>query len=413
MPPLRRVLVANRGEIACRIMATLRRLGIGAVAVYAGSDRAAAHVGAADLAVPLGDGGPAGTYLDADRVVAAAVAAGADAVHPGYGFLAESAPFARAVEGAGLTFVGPTPAQIELFGDKDRARSLARAAGVPLLPGSGVLPHLEAAAAEADRLGYPVLLKATAGGGGIGMARCDGPADLAGAWARVTRAGQASFGSDAVFVERFLAVARHVEVQVVGDGRGGVAVLGDRDCSVQRRHQKVVEEAPAFGLPPGLRAALAADARALAASVDYRSVGTVEFLVDPLRGEHHFLEVNTRLQVEHGVTEAVTGLDLVEIMLAVAAGDTSAVDAGDPAPDGHAVEARLYAEDPAQGFRPSTGLLTEVGFPTAVRVDTWVDAGTEISPLYDPLLAKVVARGDDRAAAVDALAAALAATRVA
>ena len=407
--PFHSVLVANRGEIACRIIATLRRLGVSSVAVYEPDDRASAHVGAADVAVPLGKGG----YLAVDVLVEAAVASGAEAVHPGYGFLAESGGFARAVEAAGLAFVGPTPAQIEAFGDKDRARGLARAAGVPRLAGSGVLPHLEAAAAEAERLGYPVLLKATAGGGGIGMARCDRPDDLAEAWARVTRAGRASFGSDAVFVERFLPVARHVEVQVLGDGRGGVAVLGDRDCSVQRRHQKVIEEAPAPGLPPALRAALAADARALASSVAYRSVGTVEFLVDPARGTHHFLEVNTRLQVEHGVTELVTGLDLVELMLAVAAGDTSAVDAGDRSPTGHAVEARLYAEDPAEGFRPSTGLLTDVRFPAAARVDTWVDAGTEVSPHYDPLLAKVLVHGPDRHAAVDALAAALDGTRLA
>ncbi len=407
--PFESVLVANRGEIACRIVATLRRLGVGSVAVYEPDDRASAHVGAADRAVGLAEGG----YLDVDGLVDAAVAAGAGAVHPGYGFLAESAAFAGAVEAADLAFVGPTPAQIEAFGDKDRARDLARAAGVPLLAGSGVLPHLEAAAAEAGRLGYPVLLKATAGGGGIGLARCDRPEDLADAWARATRAGRASFGSDAVFVERFLPVARHVEVQVLGDGRGGVAVLGDRDCSVQRRHQKVVEEAPAPGLSPALRAALAADARALVASVAYRSVGTVEFLVDPARGTHHFLEVNTRLQVEHGVTELVTGLDLVALMLAVAAGDTSAVDAGDRSPAGHAVEARLYAEDPAQDFRPSTGLLTDVRFPAGARVDTWVDAGTEVSPRYDPLLAKVLVHAPDRPAAVDALADALDGTRLA
>jgi urea carboxylase len=407
--PFRSVLVANRGEIACRILATLRRLGVESVAVYEPDDRASAHVGAADRAVAVGNGG----YLGIDTLVQAARASGADAVHPGYGFLAESAALARAVEAAGLAFVGPTPAQIEAFGDKDRARGLARAAGVPLLAGSGVLPHLEAAAVEAERLGYPVLLKATAGGGGIGMARCDRPDDLAEAWARVTRAGRASFGSDAVFVERFLPVARHVEVQVVGDGRGGVAVLGDRDCSVQRRHQKVIEEAPAPGLSDALRAALAADARALAASVAYRSVGTVEFLVDPARGTHHFLEVNTRLQVEHGVTELVTGLDLVEVMLAVAAGDPSAVAAGGRAAAGHALEARLYAEDPAQGFRPSTGLLTDVRFPAGARVDTWVDTGSEVSPRYDPLLAKVLVRGDDRPAAIAALAEALDSTRLA
>ena len=408
--PFRRVLVANRGEIACRIIATLRRRDIGSVAVFSDPDRASAHVRLADEAVALGGEAAADSYLRADRIVQAALDTGADAVHPGYGFLSESAAFARAVEAAGLVFVGPTPAQIEAFGDKDRARTLARAAGVPLLPGTGVLPHLEAAAAEAEAIGYPVLLKATAGGGGIGMARCDGPDELADAWARVTRAGAASFGSGALYIERFLPVARHVEVQVVGDGHGAVAVLGDRDCSVQRRNQKVVEEAPAPDLSASLRAGLHEAARALARSVDYRSVGTVEFLVDPARDELNFLEVNTRLQVEHGVTELVTGLDLVDLMLDVAA------NAGVPAdaePAGHAIEARVYAEDPARGFQPSAGLLTAVRFPPDVRVDTWIDTGTEVTPLYDPLLAKVLVVGDERAAAVARLDDALAATEVA
>jgi urea carboxylase len=408
--PFRRVLVANRGEIACRILATLRRRGIASVAVFSDPDRASAHVRQADAAVALGGAAAADSYLRGDRIVQAALDMGAEAVHPGYGFLSESAAFAWAVEDAGLAFVGPTPTQIEAFGDKDRARALARAAGVPLLPGTGVLPHLEAAAAEAQAIGYPVLLKATAGGGGIGMARCDGPDELADAWARVTRAGTASFGSGALFIERFLPVARHVEVQVVGDGRGGVAVLGDRDCSVQRRHQKVVEEAPAPALPDAQRAGLHEAARALARSVAYRSVGTVEFLVDPARDEFHFLEVNTRLQVEHGVTELVTGLDLVGIMLDVAAGADVPADA---TPSGHAVEARLYAEDPARGFQPNTGLLTAVRFPPDVRVDTWIDTGTEVTPLYDPLLAKVLVAGDDRAAAVARLGDAVAATEVA
>ena len=406
---VRRVLVANRGEIACRIIATLRRLGVGSMAVHADPDRSAAHVASADRAVALPGDAPAGTYLDAERLVQAALDTGADAVHPGYGFLSESADFARAVEAAGLTFLGPTPEQLAAFGDKDRARALARAAGVPLLPGTGVVAHLEAAAAAAKAIGYPVVLKATAGGGGIGMARCDGPAELAGAWERVTRAGEASFGSGALIVERFLPLARHVEVQVVGDGRGAVAVLGDRDCSVQRRNQKVVEKAPAPGLPPQLRRALADSARALAASVAYRSVGTVEFLVDPDRGTHHFLEVNARLQVEHGVTELVTGLDLVEVMLDVAASGSIPPDA---APRGHAVEARLYAEDPSHGFRPAAGLLTHVRFPAGARVDTWVEAGTEVTPYYDPLLAKVLVHGGDRATAVAGLAAALDATRL-
>jgi urea carboxylase len=411
--PFRRILVANRGEIACRVMSTLRRLGVESVAVFSDADRASAHVSAADAAVALGGTAAADSYLRADLVVQAALDSGAEAVHPGYGFLSESAGFARAVEAAGLAFVGPTPEQIEAFGDKDRARALAAAAGVPLLPGSGVLASVEEAAAAAESLGYPILLKATAGGGGIGMARVDGPDDLAAAWDRATRAGAANFGSATLFAARFLPVARHVEVQVVGDGRGGVAVLGDRDCSVQRRNQKVVEEAPAPALSGSLRAGLASSARLLAESVDYRSVGTVEFLVDPEHQEHYFLEVNTRLQVEHGVTELVTGLDLVEAMVRIAGGDAAVVEAGTPPSRGHAVEARLYAEDPAQGFLPSSGLLTEVAFPPGVRVDTWVATGTEVSPHYDPLLAKVVTYGETRAAAVDALVAALDGTRLA
>jgi urea carboxylase len=410
--PFRRILVANRGEIACRVIATLHRLGIASVAVFSGADRASTHVARADTAVPLGGSAAAESYLRGELVVRAALDSGAEAVHPGYGFLSESADFARQVEAAGLTFLGPTPDQIEAFGDKDRARRLAAAAGAPLLPGSGVLASLDEAAVEAERLGYPILLKATAGGGGIGMARVDSPDGLAAAWDRATRAGAANFGSAALFAERFLPVARHVEVQVLGDGAGGVAVLGDRDCSVQRRNQKVVEEAPAPALPDELRAGLAESARMLAASVRYRSVGTVEFLVDPVHHEHYFLEVNTRLQVEHGVTELVTGLDLVEAMIRVAAGDTSLVAAGTPATRGCAVEARLYAEDPAQGFRPAAGLLTEVAFPDGVRVDTWVEAGTDVTPHYDPLLAKVVAHGDTRDEAVARLAAALDATRL-
>ncbi|WP_433926475.1 urea carboxylase [Sorangium cellulosum] len=415
-PPFRRVLVANRGEIACRIIRTLRRLGVASVAVFSDADRAALHVRLADNAVRLGGQTPAESYLRIDAVVDAARRAGADAVHPGYGFLSESEDFARAVEDAGAVFIGPTPAQMEAFGSKHRARQLAVEAGVPLLPGTGVLRDADHAAAEAAVIGYPVLLKASAGGGGIGMARCDGPAELPAAFERVQRLARANFGSGEVFLERFLAAPRHVEVQIAGDGRGNVLVLGDRDCSVQRRNQKVIEEAPAPDLPPRLRAALAESARALAAKVAYRNVGTVEFLVDPARAEHYFLEVNTRLQVEHGVTELCTGVDLVAWMLRIAAGDTAFFADGDPALRGHALEARLYAEDPARGFLPSAGLLTEVRYPEGgrgrVRVDGWVETGTEVSALYDPLLAKLLVHGADRAAAVAALRGAVGETRL-
>ncbi|MGK3961466.1 5-oxoprolinase/urea amidolyase family protein [Sorangium sp. So ce1667] len=413
-PPFRRVLVANRGEIACRIIRTLRRLGVASVAVFSDADRAALHVRLADSAVRLGGQTPAESYLRAAAVVDAAREAGADAVHPGYGFLSESEDFARAVEGAGLVFIGPTPAQMEAFGSKHRAREIAVEAGVPLLPGTGVLRDADHAAAEAAAIGYPVLLKASAGGGGIGMARCDEPAELPAAFERVQRLARSNFGSGEVFLERFLAAPRHVEVQIAGDGRGNVLVLGDRDCSVQRRNQKVIEEAPAPDLPAALRRALAESARALAAKVAYRNVGTVEFLVDPARAEHYFLEVNTRLQVEHGVTELCTGVDLVAWMLRIAAGDTAFFAGGDPPLRGHAIEARLYAEDPARGFLPSAGLLTEVSYPEGegVRVDGWVETGTEVSALYDPLLAKLLVRGADRAAAVKALRDAVGETRL-
>ncbi|WP_437893132.1 5-oxoprolinase/urea amidolyase family protein [Sorangium sp. So ce124] len=413
-PPFRRVLVANRGEIACRLLRTLKRLGVASVAVFSDADRAALHVRLADHAVRLGGQTPAESYLRVDAVLDAARRAGADAIHPGYGFLSESDNFARAVEDAGIVFIGPTSGQMEAFGSKHRAREIAVEAGVPLLPGTGVLRDADHAAAEAAAIGYPVLLKASAGGGGIGMARCDGPAELPAAFERVQRLARSNFGSGEVFLERFLAAPRHVEVQIAGDGRGNVLVLGDRDCSVQRRNQKVLEEAPAPDLPPRLRSALAESARALAAKVAYRNVGTVEFLVDPARAEHYFLEVNTRLQVEHGVTELCTGVDLVEWMLRIAAGDTAFFAGGDPALRGHAIEARLYAEDPARGFLPSAGLLTEVRTPEGggVRVDGWVETGTEVSALYDPLLAKLLVHRADRAAAVAALRGAVEETRI-
>ncbi|MBC2907328.1 urea carboxylase [Streptomyces cupreus] len=405
------LLVANRGEIATRIIRTAHRLGLRTVAVYSDPDRGAAHVRLADEAVRLGPAPAKESYLDADLVLKAAKDTGAGAVHPGYGFLSEDAGFARRCADAGIVFVGPTPEQLELFGAKHTARAAAQAAGVPLAPGTGLLPDVAAALAAAEEIGYPVMLKATGGGGGIGMQACHGAADLADAWDRVQRVAAASFSSAGVFLERLVERARHVEVQVFGDGLGRVVTFGDRDCSLQRRNQKVLEEAPAPGLPDHVRRQLATCARDLCAAVDYRSAGTVEFVYDAVREEAYFLEVNTRLQVEHPVTEEIYGVDLVEWMLRLAQGDTAVV-TEPPAPKGHAVEARVYAEDPSRDHRPSAGLLTRVSFPGDVRVDTWVETGTEVTTSYDPMLAKVIAYGGDRAEALDRLDAALAATRV-
>jgi urea carboxylase len=405
------LLVANRGEIAVRIIRTARELGLRTVAVYSDADRAAPHVRLADQAVRLGPAPAKESYLDGDLVLKAAKDTGAGAIHPGYGFLSEDAAFARRCEDAGIVFVGPSPEQLELFGAKHTARAAAAAAGVPLAPGTGLLPGLPEALDAAGRIGYPVMLKATGGGGGIGMSACRSADELTEAWDRVQRVAAASFSSAGVFLERLVEHARHVEVQVFGDGLGRVVTFGDRDCSLQRRNQKVLEEAPAPGLPSRVRAELASAARELCASVGYRSAGTVEFVYDAAREEAYFLEVNTRLQVEHPVTEEIYGVDLVAWMLRLARGESGVV--RDPgAPRGHAVEARVYAEDPSREHRPSAGLLTRVEFPAGVRVDGWVETGTEVTTSYDPMLAKVVAYGADRAEALERLDEALAGTRV-
>jgi urea carboxylase len=405
------LLVANRGEIAVRIIRTARELGLRTVAVYSDPDRCAPHVRLADEAVRLGPAPAKESYLDADLVLKAAKDTGAGAIHPGYGFLSEDAAFARRCEDAGIVFVGPTPEQLELFGAKHTARAAAEAAGVTLAPGTGLLAGLPDALEAADRIGYPVMLKATGGGGGIGMSACRSADELTEAWERVQRVAAASFSSAGVFLERLVEHARHVEVQVFGDGRGRVVTFGDRDCSLQRRNQKVLEEAPAPGLPARVREQLASAARDLCASVDYRSAGTVEFVYDAACEEAYFLEVNTRLQVEHPVTEEVYGVDLVAWMLRLARGETDVV--RDPgAPRGHAVEARVYAEDPSRDHRPSAGLLTRVEFPGGVRVDSWVETGTEVTTSYDPMLAKIIAYGPDRAHALERLDEALARTRV-
>ncbi|MEV5954263.1 5-oxoprolinase/urea amidolyase family protein [Streptomyces sp. NPDC051987] len=411
MTSFEKLLVANRGEIAVRIIRTARELGLRTVAVYSDPDRSAPHVRLADEAVRLGPAPAKESYLDADLVLKAAKDTGAGAVHPGYGFLSEDAAFARRCEEAGIVFVGPTPEQLELFGAKHTARAAAEAAGVLLAPGTGLLADLGEALTAASAIGYPVMLKATGGGGGIGMSACRSADELTDAWDRVQRVAAASFASAGVFLERLVEHARHVEVQVFGDGAGRVVTFGDRDCSLQRRNQKVVEEAPAPGLPATVRARLAGAARDLCASVGYRSAGTVEFVYDAAREEAYFLEVNTRLQVEHPVTEEIYGVDLVAWMLRLARGETDVV--RDPgAPRGHAVEARVYAEDPSRGHRPSAGLLTRVEFPAGVRVDGWVETGTEVTTSYDPMLAKVIAHGPDRAAALRRLDEALTAARV-
>jgi propionyl-CoA carboxylase alpha chain len=399
---IRRLLVANRGEIACRIIRTCRELGIEPVAVYSTVDGGGVWVGEADAAVELPGAAPAETYLRADLLVDAARRTGADAVHPGYGFLAEDAGFARAVLDAGLTWIGPPPAAIAAMGSKVDAKRLVAAAGVP------VLPSWAPDAVPADAT-YPLLVKASYGGGGRGMRVVAAPSELDGAVVAARREAQAAFGDGTVFVERWLDGARHVEVQVLADTHGHVLALGERDCSVQRRHQKIIEEAPA-SLDDTLRARLHGSAVAAAAAVDYVGAGTVEFLV-AADGTPAFLEMNTRLQVEHPVTELVTGLDLVALQIAVAEGAPLPFDAAPPV-TGHAIEARLYAEDPAAGWRPSTGRLSCVEIPGDVRVDAGVRAGDEVGPHYDPLLAKVIAHAPTRAAAARALAAALAGARV-
>ncbi|NUK80500.1 5-oxoprolinase/urea amidolyase family protein [Streptomyces lunaelactis] len=407
------LLVSNRGEIAVRIIRTARRLGLRTVAVFSDPDRSAPHVRLADEAVRLGPAPAKASYLDADLVLKAAKDTGAGAIHPGYGFLSEDADFARRCEDAGIVFVGPTAGQLELFGAKHTARAAAEAAGVPLAPGTGLLPGLAAALTAADRIGYPVMLKATGGGGGIGMRAVYDAGGLADAWEQVQRVAAASFSSAGVFLERLVERARHVEVQVFGDGQGRVVTFGDRDCSLQRRNQKVLEEAPAPELPDSVRMQLASTARELCESVGYRSAGTVEFVYDAPRQEAYFLEVNTRLQVEHPVTEEIYGVDLVEWMLRLAQGETTVV--REPGtPRGHAVEARVYAEDPSRGHRPSAGLLTRVALPSDipdVRVDSWIETGTEVTTAYDPMLAKIVAHGTDRAEALARLDSALATTR--
>jgi urea carboxylase len=417
------VLIANRGEIARRIIRSARGLGLRTVAVFSDADRATPHVREADEAVHLGPAPARDSYLRIDAILDAAKRTGAGAIHPGYGFLSENIDFARAVEAAGMRFVGPTADQILAFGAKHTARELAAAAGVPMLAGTGLLTSADEAVAEAERIGLPVMLKATAGGGGIGMYACTTAEQVRDSFERATRLAHANFGSAGVFLEQLVRPARHVEVQLFGDGEGRIAVIGDRDCSLQRRNQKVIEEAPAPALPDRVRTQLHESARSLAGSVAYRSAGTVEFVYDPIREQASFLEVNTRLQVEHPVTEQVYGVDLVELMLLLARDGAAGLDGAlferPLLASGSAVEARVYAEDPAKAGLPSSGLVTRAVFPgqgspelAGVRVDSWVETGLEVSPFYDPMLAKVIAHAPTREQSLDLLHAGLEASRV-
>ena len=400
-----KVLIANRGAIAVRIERTLRTLGVSSVAVYAQADADSLHVQQADQAYCLGDGPASATYLDADRLLTLARDCGAGAIHPGYGFLSENPGFVEACEAAGISFIGPTAQQMRDFGLKHRARMLAEQAGVPLLPGSGLLHDETAALSVAEKIGYPVMLKATAGGGGIGMQLCHDASQLSAAFDKVRRLCASHFADDGVFLEKFIEAARHIEVQVFGDGKGDALALGERDCSSQRRNQKVVEECPAPGLMPEVRLALHRTAERLLASVKYRNAGTVEFVVDQQSEAFYFLEVNTRLQVEHGVTEEVFGIDLVEWMLKLAAGEGIDLHEMRSGLDerGHAMQVRLYAEDPYRDFQPSAGLLTQVQWPAAkegLRIDHWIEAGLEVSPWFDPMLAKVIVHSASRSEAL-------------
>jgi acetyl-CoA/propionyl-CoA carboxylase biotin carboxyl carrier protein len=391
-------MVANRGEIAVRIFRTLRELGIGSVAVYSDADRSALHVAYADEAHALGGLTATESYLVVDKLLAAAERAGADAVHPGYGFLAENAVFAQAVEDAGLTWIGPPPAAIELMGSKTRARQAMQAAGVPIIPGTtDPVASADEVAALGDRIGYPLLIKAAAGGGGKGMKVVRSADEAAQAFASAQREGQSYFADSSVYVERYLEDPRHVEVQVLADAHGNVIHLGERDCTIQRRHQKLVEETPSPAVDAELRAHIGQIAVDAARAAGYRSAGTIEGLLSP-EGDYFFMEMNTRIQVEHTVTELVTGLDLVREQVRVAAGEPLSLRQEDVVLRGHAIECRINAEDPSNGFLPSPGRITHYREPSGpgVRVDSGVAAGSEISGLYDPMIAKLIVHDSDR-----------------
>jgi 3-methylcrotonyl-CoA carboxylase alpha subunit len=399
---IQKLLIANRGEIACRIIRTARRLGVRTVAVYSEADATAWHVALADEAVNIGPPPARKSYLNAERLIAAARSTGAEAIHPGYGFLSENADFAERATAAGLIFVGPPPSAIRAMGSKSEAKALMEKAKVPVVPGYyGKDQDDEVLIAAAKVIGYPVLLKASAGGGGKGMRRVDQPADFAAALTSARREAKAAFGDNRMLVEKYLLRPRHVELQVFADSHGHVLHLFERDCSIQRRHQKVVEEAPAPGLRPDLRRRMSDAAVAAARAVGYVGAGTIEFILDP-SGEFYFMEMNTRLQVEHPVTEMITGLDLVELQLRVASGEALPLTQDQVIERGHALEVRLYAEDPAHDFLPATGRVAHFRFPARtkhVRVDSGVRSGDEISIHYDPMLAKLIVWDRDRESA--------------
>ena len=412
-----KILIANRGEIACRVIDTCRRMGVATVAVYSDADRTARHVQMADQAVHLGGPAPADSYLRGDAIIAAALKTGAKAIHPGYGFLSENPGFVDQVQAAGLVFIGPSGDAIRAMGLKDAAKALMEKAGVPVVPGyhgdNQDAAHLATMAAD---IGYPVLIKAVAGGGGKGMRRVDDPAKFADARESARSEAQTAFGNPAVLIEKYVLQPRHIEVQVFGDGTRAVHLF-ERDCSLQRRHQKVIEEAPAPGMTDEVRAAMGEAAVAAAKAIGYAGAGTIEFIVDGSDGLRTdgfwFMEMNTRLQVEHPVTEAITGVDLVEWQMRVAAGEPLPARQEDLAIHGHAVETRLYAEDVPAGFLPATGRLAHLAFPEGARIDSGVETGSEISPWYDPMIAKITCHGPDRAAALGRLGRALDATQVA
>lgn len=406
------VLVANRGEIACRVIRTLKRMGIRSVAIYSDADRFSPHVLMADEAVRVGPAAATASYLNIEAILEAVKQTGAEAVHPGYGFLSENPGFAEALTDMGVAFIGPSPAHMRAFALKHTARELAEKSNVPLLPGSPLVADLDEALSEAARIGYPVMLKSTAGGGGIGLQLCHTPQELPGLFETVQRLSLANFKDAGLFIEKFVGEARHVEVQIFGDGKGEVIAIGERDCSAQRRNQKVIEETPAPNIPQATRQAMHKAAVKLARTISYASAGTVEFIYDADGDAFYFLEVNTRLQVEHPVTEMVTGLDLVEMMIRQASDTLPPLSDFVRTPHGHAIEVRLYAEDPARNFQPSSGTLTEVTFPDDIRVDHWIGRGTEVSPFYDPMLAKIIVHGTDRADACEKLSRALEASAV-
>ncbi|RWM18835.1 acetyl/propionyl/methylcrotonyl-CoA carboxylase subunit alpha [Mesorhizobium sp.] len=419
-----KILIANRGEIACRVIRTTRKLGVRTVAVYSDADARALHVEMADEAVHIGASPVGESYLRGDRIIAAALSTGAEAIHPGYGFLSENPDFVDQVTAAGLVFIGPSAASIRAMGLKDAAKRLMEKADVPVVPGyHGEAQEIVLLASKAREIGYPVLIKARAGGGGKGMRRVDHPDDFSEALSGARREAKAAFGDDRVLVEKYVDKPRHIEVQVFGDNFGNAVHLYERDCSAQRRHQKVIEEAPAPGMTPTLRKAMTEAAVKAAKAINYSGAGTIEFIVDASQGlkadRFWFMEMNTRLQVEHPVTEMITGVDLVEWQLRVASGEKLPKTQGEIVLAGHAFEARLYAEDASKGFLPATGTLHHLKFPdappegTAIRVETGVRAGDAISPFYDPMIAKLVVHAEHRTAALAALRDALGRTEVA